>query len=69
MKGSEFESEVMFTPAQAAAIFGVNPKTFTRWAEAGEIEFHRTLGGHRRFRQEDVYALRDRKAPEVEEEQ
>lgn len=54
MKGKEFESEVLLTPAQAGAIFGVDPKTMTRWADAGKIAFTRTMGGHRRFKEEDV---------------
>ena len=62
MKGSEFEAEVMLTPAQAAAILGVDPKTVTRWATAGEIEYTRTVGNHRRYKEIDVYALRDRKS-------
>ena len=59
MKAKDFESEVMLTPAQVGAIFGVDPKTITRWAEAGKIEFTRTVGGHRRFKEEDVLYLRD----------
>lgn len=54
MKGKEFESEVLLTPAQAGAIFGVSPKTITRWAEAEKIPSQRTIGGHRRFKKEDV---------------
>ena len=59
MKSDEFEPEVMLTPAQAAAVFGVDPKTIVRWAEAGKIQSFRTMGGHRRFRERDVYNLRD----------
>lgn len=59
MKGKDFESEALLTPAQAGAIFGVDPKTITRWAEAGKIPCTRTMGGHRRFKEEDVLFFRD----------
>lgn len=59
MKGKDFEAEVLLTPAQAGAIFGVDPKTITRWADAGKIAFQRTIGGHRRFKEEDVIFFRD----------
>jgi excisionase family DNA binding protein len=35
----------------------VDPKTVTRWAQEGKLSAIRTLGGHRRFRAEEVYAL------------
>jgi excisionase family DNA binding protein len=46
------------TPAEAAALFGVDPKTVTRWANTGRLSSIRTLGGHRRFPQSEVLALR-----------
>ena len=45
------------TPAQAARLLYVSPKTVTRWAECGYIPCTTTLGGHRRFRRTDVEAL------------
>src|SRR2546425_10938181 len=39
----------LLTPNEVAAIFRVNPKTVTRWAQSGKISAIRTLGGHRRF--------------------
>ena len=39
---------------EVAEIFRVNPKTVTRWANAGKISSIRTLGGHRRFRRSEV---------------
>lgn len=42
------------TPKEAADLFGVNPKTVTRWAKAGKIPSFLTIGGHRRFRRADV---------------
>ena len=43
-----------------AALFGVDPKTVTRWAKAGKfakVRIFRTPGGHRRYNAADVYAL------------
>ena len=37
--------------------FRVDPKTVTRWAVSGKLTSLRTLGGHRRYRADDVYAL------------
>lgn len=52
-------SERLLTPAEVAAMFGVNRKTVTRWARSGKIAAIRTLGGQRRFRASDVRALLD----------
>ncbi len=45
------------TPGQVARLFGVSPKTVTRWADAGRLTPVRTLGGHRRYRASEVYRL------------
>ena len=47
-------TERLLTPAKFAHIFGVDPKTVTRWAAAGLIGSIRTPGGHRRFRESEV---------------
>ena len=47
------------TPAEAAAIVGVNTKTLQRWAAKGWVAYPRTLGGHRRYRVADLLALRE----------
>jgi excisionase family DNA binding protein len=49
---------VLMTPAEVAALFRVSPKTVARWSRAGKLTALRTLGGHRRFRVEEVQALR-----------
>lgn len=49
------ESELL-TPAEVADLFRVSAKTVTRWAQAGKISTVRTLGGHRRFRRDEVEA-------------
>jgi excisionase family DNA binding protein len=42
------------TPREVAVLFRVDPKTVTRWAQAGRISSIRTIGGHRRFRATEV---------------
>lgn len=37
------------TPAEVAAVFGVDAKSVTRWAAAGKLSSVRTLGNHRRY--------------------
>jgi excisionase family DNA binding protein len=44
----------LLTRAEVAAIFGVTPKTVTRWAAQGRVPTIRTLGGHRRYRVSDI---------------
>jgi excisionase family DNA binding protein len=48
------QEEGLLTPAEVAALFRVDPKTVTRWAKAGKLSSIRTLGGHRRYRAEEV---------------
>lgn len=47
----------LLTPAEVAVLFRVDPKTVTRWAISGKLTSLRTLGGHRRYRAAEVYAL------------
>lgn len=47
----------LLTPGEVAVLFRVDSKTVSRWAKEGKIPCIRTLGGHRRFRQEDVDRL------------
>jgi excisionase family DNA binding protein len=48
--------ERLLTPSEVAAIFRVDPKTVTRWANAGRLTSIRTPGGHRRYREAEVRA-------------
>lgn len=52
-------AEVLLTPREVAELFGVDPKTVTRWAKAGKLTSIRTLGGHRRYRKSEVDQLRE----------
>lgn len=47
----------LLTPGEVAVMFRVDPKTVTRWAQAGKLSAVRTLGGHRRFYEDEVRAL------------
>ena len=53
------DAEILLTPREVADLFGVVPKTVTRWAKAGKLTSIRTLGGHRRFRKSEVDDLRN----------
>jgi excisionase family DNA binding protein len=44
----------LLTPTEVANLFRVDPKTVTRWANAGKVPSLRTPGGHRRFRESDI---------------
>jgi excisionase family DNA binding protein len=49
--------DALLHPAQVAAVFGVSPKTVSRWSDAGRLASVRTKGGHRRFPARAVLAL------------
>jgi excisionase family DNA binding protein len=51
------DEDRLLTPAEVAALFGVAPKTVSRWATAGRLGSVRTPGGHRRFSESEVEAL------------
>jgi excisionase family DNA binding protein len=50
-------SNNLLTPAEVATMFRVDPKTVTRWARDGKLTSFRTLGGHRRYPEQEVRAL------------
>lgn len=57
MTSRPVEAEALLTPAEVAQIFRVDPKTVTRWAQAGKLTSMRTPGGHRRYRESEVRSL------------
>jgi excisionase family DNA binding protein len=56
MRPVEPKPEPLLTPGEVATMFRVDPKTVTRWAEAGKISSIRTLGGHRRYKASEIRA-------------
>ena len=46
----------LLTPGEVAHLFRVDPKTVTKWANTGRLTSIRTLGGQRRFREDEVLA-------------
>ncbi len=48
------QPDVYLGPGEVARILHVSPKTVSRWAAQGWLPCLVTLGGHRRFRREDV---------------
>ncbi|OGO70562.1 MAG: hypothetical protein A2Z49_06910 [Chloroflexi bacterium RBG_19FT_COMBO_56_12] len=46
---------------EAADSLGVHPSTVRSWADQGLLPAHRTPGGHRRFRKQDVDLLLNKK--------
>jgi excisionase family DNA binding protein len=50
-------TEHLLTPSEVAGLFRVDPKTVTRWANAGKLSTIKTLGGHRRFRASEIRML------------
>lgn len=47
----------MLRPAEAADALGVSMSRLRRLAASGRLVTVRTLGGHRRYREDDVLAL------------
>ena len=54
---NKFEGDDLLTPAEVANMCRVNPKTVTRWAQAGKLSSLRTIGGHRRYSASEVRSL------------
>jgi excisionase family DNA binding protein len=47
----------LLRPIEVAELFGVHRKAVGRWAEEGRLTTIRTLGGHRRFLEDEVHQL------------
>jgi excisionase family DNA binding protein len=50
-------NDEVLTTSDVGLMFGVDPKTITRWANEGRLPYFKTLGGHRRFHRSAVEAL------------
>ncbi|KGM14191.1 DNA-binding protein [Cellulomonas bogoriensis 69B4 = DSM 16987] len=59
MSGRPTAPQALLTPREVAAMFDVDPKTVSRWADAGRLTPVRTLGGHRRYREGEVREMLD----------
>lgn len=55
--GRNLSSGGLLTPSEVAKMFRVDPRTVTRWAQSGKLSSLSTLGGHRRYRREEVERL------------
>lgn len=51
------DSEALWSSAQVAAAFGVGVSSIKRWTDQGRLESVKTIGGHRRYRLEALYAF------------
>jgi excisionase family DNA binding protein len=48
------EMEKLYTPAEVARMFRVDPRTVARWARDGKLACVRTPGGQSRFRASEI---------------
>jgi excisionase family DNA binding protein len=54
------------TPGQVAAIFGVKPRAVRSWADSRKLTVIRTLGGHRRYKAEEIRAIAAQRTADAE---
>jgi excisionase family DNA binding protein len=54
---SEPRDELLLTPREVAALFGVRTTTIARWARLGRVRALLTPGGHRRYSPSDIRPL------------
>ncbi|MBX7191303.1 MAG: response regulator [Sandaracinaceae bacterium] len=64
-RGSASQERELLTTGQAAALCAVDPKTIARWADAGLVPTHRTVGGRRRMQRADLLAFMRRQGMPV----
>jgi len=51
------ENDRLLTPAEAAALRRVSPRSLRYWNSLGLLDAEKTPGGHRRYRESQVRAL------------
>ena len=54
----DFASERLLKMDEAAALLGVTTQTLRNWDKSGKLKAVRTDGGHRRFKEADINAIR-----------
>lgn len=52
--GWDFGADQILTPAEVGRMFGVDPRTVTRWAQQGLLACVRTPTGQHRYSQQQV---------------
>lgn len=52
------DGDQLLTPEEVAAVFGVEPRTVTKWAAAGLLAHVPLPGGRRRYRRSVIEALK-----------
>ncbi len=57
MSTYHYRDDDVLSPSVVADMFKVGVKTLTTWCNEGKVPYFRTLGGHRRFRWEDIRPL------------
>ncbi|MXQ63139.1 helix-turn-helix domain-containing protein [Actinomadura rayongensis] len=53
----EPQQPTLYTPAEVAMFFRVDPKTVTRWARTGTLHPITLPSGHRRYHAEEIHKL------------
>ncbi|MXQ65066.1 helix-turn-helix domain-containing protein [Actinomadura rayongensis] len=56
-KSKEPQQPTLYTPAEVANFFRVDPKTVTRWARSGTLNPVTLPSGHRRYHAEEIHEL------------
>ncbi|MXQ65209.1 helix-turn-helix domain-containing protein [Actinomadura rayongensis] len=56
-KPEEPQRQTLYTPAEVANFFRVDPKTVTRWARTGTLTPVMLPSGHRRYRADEIHRL------------
>lgn len=47
----------LITPKQAAKMLGITTNSLRNWELAGKIQVVKTMGGHRRYKLEEIKAM------------
>jgi MerR family transcriptional regulator, light-induced transcriptional regulator len=61
----KMKNDRTYSTRELALMWNVSESTIKRWADTGELLCHRTLGGHRKFRLEDISVFQNRRGFEA----